>query len=724
MKIDLHCHTIKAKSGDDGRDIEPAALAETLANSQVGIAAITNHNLFDYAKYNQCVAEGSAKGIDIWPGIELDIRGKSGSVGHVIVIADPAHADKFSDVCDNMIRGVRPDDFILDWNKLAPAFVEQGFDFIIMSHYRPFREKAFKDKALPYADNQALKASFPGDTPFFFEPSNLKRAGIMYAEGVNCLIGSDVKDWNKYSECTLPELKLEVDDFRQFLLLLRKTPEVLKTIIDKKTAEQVEMTLYSDTAAIAFPIYNDVNVVFGGKGTGKTSILEKIEEHFKARGMTDISSYYASKNNDKYKQMVTLKPMEDDFGKLGIDDESGSFKCLRTWSEPAVTPLDKYVAWETYRAEKKDTERFGFSTASAPAEPDIDAMRDVVDQYRDLIDSAREFMGNAVLANALPADELASLRALVVKACRGAQRHARDSFKDAAALKLERFTICKMKSYITARTGNPTRPTTAGFSAYALNCRRARKALGSIAAAFESRPYEDEVRLGRLREKGDVVQHRKYLINPSRATKVTYLREKVKATSLKSLVTAIGDASRIEKTPSAELSHKIAGINESAVDMGIASLKDCLGVTSSVSCGPDMNYEPSSGEKAMIVLAHALFDDDASIYILDEPEASMGNEFINDVIVERINCLAKAGKVVVISTHNANIAVRTLPWQSIYRSYDNGVYRTYAGNPFCDDLRDLAGEASALSWTQVSMSTLEGGEDAFTERELVYGRLN
>ena len=78
MKIDLHCHTIKAKSGDGGRDIDPAGLAEALAGNQVGIAAITNHNLFDLSIFKQCVAEASAKGIDLWPGIELDIRGSLG----------------------------------------------------------------------------------------------------------------------------------------------------------------------------------------------------------------------------------------------------------------------------------------------------------------------------------------------------------------------------------------------------------------------------------------------------------------------------------------------------------------------------------------------------------------------------------------------------------------------------------------------------------------------
>lgn len=724
MKIDLHCHTIKAKSGDGGRDIDPISLAEALANNQVGIAAITNHNLFDYQRFNQCIAEASARGVDLWPGIELDIKGKSGAVGHVIVIADPEHAEKFSAACDDMIQGTHPDDFVLDWNKLANTFVGHGFDFIVMSHYRPFKGKSFKDKALPYADNQALRASFPAETPFFFEPSNLKRAGIMYAEGVDCLIGSDVKDWSRYCECSLPEIKLEVKSFNQFLLLLRKTPEVLKSIMDKKTAEQVEVALFNDEITLSFPIYNDVNIVFGAKGTGKTALLKKVEAHFRAKGWTNVSSYYASENNDKYKQMVTVKPSEEDFERLGIDDARSEFSSLREWGEPAVTPFGNYISWEEYSLEKENTANFGFASASAPAEPDFDAMKKLIDDYKTLISNANEILGNKILEASLNANEFNELRSVVQRACSSTQSYVRDSFVDTYAIHLESFTVKKMKGYITARTGSPTKPSGTGFTAFALSYKKARSLLSAISDSFQTKPFEEETLLGRLAEKGDVVQHRKYLINPLHGTKVSYLRDKVKANNLKALVSDISKASDAVKTPCTSLASKIAEINKSTEQMGVASLKDCLGVTSSVSCGENQSYEPSNGEKAMIVLAHALFDDDASIYILDEPEASMGNEFINEIIVERINYLAKTNKIVVVSTHNANIAVRTLPWQSIYREYDNGKYNTYVGNPFCDELRDIAGVKATKVWTQVSMDTLEGGEDAFTDREIVYGKLN
>lgn len=63
MKIDLHCHTIEAKSGDGGRDINPTSLAETLANNQVGIAAITNHNLFDFPITTSALPQRPLRGL-------------------------------------------------------------------------------------------------------------------------------------------------------------------------------------------------------------------------------------------------------------------------------------------------------------------------------------------------------------------------------------------------------------------------------------------------------------------------------------------------------------------------------------------------------------------------------------------------------------------------------------------------------------------------------------
>ena len=122
----------------------------------------------------------------------------------------------------------------------------------------------------------------------------------------------------------------------------------------------------------------------------------------------------------------------------------------------------------------------------------------------------------------------------------------------------------------------------------------------------------------------------------------------------------------------------------------------------------------------MVMLQKEL-EADKDVYILDEPERSLGNEYISDVIVPLIKERARAGKKIFISTHDANIAVRTLPYNSIYRCHEQLGYRTYVGNPFSNHLIDVSDSATRLDWKKVSMKTLEGGEQAFGERGQIYG---
>ncbi len=95
---------------------------------------------------------------------------------------------------------------------------------------------------------------------------------------------------------------------------------------------------------------------------------------------------------------------------------------------------------------------------------------------------------------------------------------------------------------------------------------------------------------------------------------------------------------------------------------------------------------------------------------------SLGNEYISEVIVPLLKERARAGKRVFISTHDANIAVRTLPYCSIYRCYGQDGYSTYMGNPFTNNLVNIAKPDDLRDWKAVSMRTLEGGEEAFGER--------
>jgi ABC-type histidine transport system ATPase subunit len=130
-------------------------------------------------------------------------------------------------------------------------------------------------------------------------------------------------------------------------------------------------------------------------------------------------------------------------------------------------------------------------------------------------------------------------------------------------------------------------------------------------------------------------------------------------------------------------------------------------------------YDPSNGEKAIVIIQRAL-SEDKDAYLLDEPELSLGGTYIDKVIRPQITKLGKAGKTVFIATHNANIAVRTLPYNTIHRFYDKSEYKTYLGNPFTNKLINILDSNDELDWKEVSMRVLEGGADAFSDRGEIY----
>jgi predicted ATPase len=132
-------------------------------------------------------------------------------------------------------------------------------------------------------------------------------------------------------------------------------------------------------------------------------------------------------------------------------------------------------------------------------------------------------------------------------------------------------------------------------------------------------------------------------------------------------------------------------------------------------------YTPSNGESSMVLL-HNELKKDKEIYLIDEPEKSLGNDYISEVIVPLIKEKAKSGKRVIIATHDANIAVRTLPYNSIYRLHNvNQSCYTFVGNPFTNNLKCINGTKEDLDWKLISMKTLEGGKAAFGERGKIYG---
>lgn len=112
---------------------------------------------------------------------------------------------------------------------------------------------------------------------------------------------------------------------------------------------------------------------------------------------------------------------------------------------------------------------------------------------------------------------------------------------------------------------------------------------------------------------------------------------------------------------------------------------------------------------------------DRDFYFLDEPERGLGNYYVTESIIPKLKDLGN--KVVVVATHNANIAVTTQPINTIYTEYvgdKEDKHIRYQGNMFNKLLKDVENAENSESWEELSLKILEGGKEAFDERENYY----
>ena len=355
MKIDLHCHTRKIKKGDAAtREVTCEKFIEQLLAANVSIVAITNHNCFDYAQYIRFNEQALKNNIQIWPGIELDVKGDD-SKGHCIIIANPKYVSEFSKKCDKVIGNVTPNTYEIGIHDLISEF--QEFDITVIAHY------AWKNPSLSETDLDVLRKDLSNGKPLFLEVTQLRSAGILYAHNINSFIGSDVQDWNNYSNCSLPELKMPISDYEHFNLLVKKDEQVLKTFVDQKINEVISIAPFDD-CSISLPIYNDINVIFGGKGTGKSSFLDRLKDYFDSKGNADVSYYDGQTKDTEFKKLIRVENDDSDFYKISNDDCKTEFKDISDWTDVSITSIDKYKNWAQTKDINGLSKKFGFKDAT------------------------------------------------------------------------------------------------------------------------------------------------------------------------------------------------------------------------------------------------------------------------------------------------------------------------------------------------------------------------
>lgn len=710
MKIDVHAHTKKTKSGDaETRNVTVEAFADIIRDTDVKILAITNHNHFDIKQYT-VFRDTVFDYCKVWPGIELDIV-EDNRRGHLIVIVNPKEVIKFNIKIQELLNGFSADNFMINISDMVIGF--KDFDAIFIPHY------FVKKPALIDEDINKLCELVENPNRVIKEATNSISAGIYISHGHKSIYGTDIHDWSKYvnESKNLPEIRLPIETFEHFCLLLDKDEPTINTFLNNKKQEELELFPFEDCKPIKLNVYNDINILFGSKGTGKSEILKAIAKYYSDKGI-NVRVYQSSEENLEQHFDIKGNNITFNLDDYNIDNCEEEIQFIRFASEENVTSILNYYQYYNTQITNKKANAILLKDISLEDDGAINRIfLDITGTLNKIFDFYN-FVTQSDILKSLLDDSLQNELIEVLNKVSNRVRIEKDSrYMEKSSIKLLNQIIEFFNHEISKKIGSPTKPTSTGFKEYARNRIKIETNVKKILENLSIVIPKKKDYVGDLGVKGKL----------DCITEFRFQDGFISDGALSSM-------SKINKTPQKEF---VKGLKEVADNTYtdrlfslIADMFEKNGVDTILQLNhlvlfkkyfaiEDNLYKPSNGEASMLLLHNELMEE-KEIYLLDEPEKSLGNDYINDVIVPILKEHAKAGKRIIIATHDANIAVRTLPYNSIYRKHNIDNYLTYIGNPFSNNLV-CTETGDTLDWKETSMKTLEGGKEAFGERGKIYG---
>lgn len=709
MKIDLHLHTKKCKQGDGSkRNINTSDFIRKMRENNVAICAITNHNHFDIKSYEEIIKEDPD--LLVFPGIELDIVYEEKQY-HIIVICNPEKRGKFYKTFDNDLNR-NYDTFYLEYQ----IFIEKIHSFnpediIIFPH--------FLDKDKKRALNIEMKDKLLNDIQNYLvilEPGKLQTMGVINAHNELSLIGSDVKDWDKYSQSELPEIKFKISSFKKFYELAKEPSVFISRYLNESPKYSIPVVVNETRLNNDVKVYRDLNIIFGEKGSGKTILLKDyIYPYFKEKGF-NVFLHEGKDYNEQYKMMINNFVSSIEKNDRIINIIENKFDFIINYNE--LKPLDSIGQFKRYHN-------------NVSANKNAKVIRKMNSKYSNNYTESFEEILSEFETDSLKIEEVKEINKYVrtkMKTNKDLLEEQLNNLKhELIGLVIEDYKnifinnnielfLTALKGSVHKKTGRESKPNNIGFAK--LVSSRLNRAIANSELKQKlkkvknvkvhnlgSIPNKGNVRLVTSIEvlKSDENYNDKKIFERNKIRRNREIIKKIEEFNFKDFGHINDYFSIEEKIPPTEFSH------------------DVIKKMSVIRIAGNSNYTPSEGEKAIITISGYLENDSYDCYLFDEIERGLGQKYITDYIVPKLKEQRDKGKIIVVSTHNSNIAINTLPSQTIYCDYktdSTNVY--YQGNLYTNKLNGIEKE-DELIWKDKALVHLEGSREMFGKRRNIYG---
>lgn len=457
MLIDLHCHTKKIKSGDlKTRNVDVSKFSQKIQEAKVGIVAITNHNHFDYEQYKEFKSSVKEYCM-VWPGIELDINGIERR-GHLVVIANPDNAEEFYKLVCKMINNQSPD---ICTFKLKQVYEMLDMcDVIYIPHFH-------KKPGIAEEDIEELNSLLIDKTRLFKETSDYRSLGVFANYDYSVIIGSDVQDWNMYEKSTFANLRLNVTSFKQFCLLAKKDKVIINTLLNNKSSSEYNVSPHKNVN-FKLKIYEDINIIFGQKGTGKSEILKSLTINYDDSGVS-YQSYIGSAKEDDFSKLLKITDIIRDVSSIGADPCKNQIGFLKKWEDTSPTLIKKYIEWCETKENNKNKSRMKITDSVSLSLSDSKDFNKLENDYKLVGINIAEDINKINIETYLTNTDGVILKKLLEKLRDNIYIKLINEWKETQAIELVNFSLKEIKNSADKCSDTVSKPIETGFEKFVIN---------------------------------------------------------------------------------------------------------------------------------------------------------------------------------------------------------------------------------------------------------------
>lgn len=668
-KIDLHIHTIPTIS-DSNFTFSLDVFKGYVESAKLDAVAVTNHDIFDLSQFEQI---NDALDIPVFPGIEVNLE-----KGHVLIISEESNAETFNDCTSQISELIQSVGDMVTYEQLIEIFGDLN-KYIVIPHY----EKK------PPIIGETLEKLKPYITAG--EVDSAKKFVRVYKDqsDITPVLFSDVRIRETLNKFPTRQTYVDCGEVTLTTLIasLRDKGKVALTERDGNSLWQV-----FDNGQM---ISTGLNVLLGERSSGKTYTLDEI---FKVVHRVKYIEQFQLVQQDSVADERIFKDSIQKEKSSFVDQYLAEFKSvidsvINVDLDANEKQLDSYI--ESLLKSADDSDRRDTYAKSYLFDEEIFPLSDS-QTLKDLISSVRQIIENIeyneIIDKHIDRDSMKRL------ACELIEMLWSESYTN----KKKRYanTILKdVKEKLNLRT-SATAIEDIDIYAYLISKEKIAK-------------YESIVSLLKKQATISVENVQTFRVE---ATKEPY-NGASEVRSASGTACAFSEAFGYYHSPYRYL-RKLLEIPS----LPTATIYK-LFTNISYKILNNYGYPVSGGERSEFRLLQEIKDSqNYDMLLIDEPESSFDNLFLNSDVNEMINEISGTMPVIVV-THNSTVgaSIGSDYMLYAYRTLeDNGEvnYTIYSGYPTDKELSTTDGVT--ITTHEIMMNSLEAGVEAYINRRGVY----